>query len=274
MATRGLVRAAGSCCSTGARRTIDWRIVASGKRTPSWLQNDDAHAPPASTAVRVLMVPASVTTPLSRPPSISMPRAAQFWCTVPPSFISAAATAGAALAGSPVPSLGEKTPPFHARPVAWPALRGLAAAEHVRGHADRLREFAPLGPAGDLGFVIAEVQQAAATEAGVFAAVGGKLFPEFEAPGRHRQFAGVAVLLTAPAPVAARLFGADAALFDHGDRQPAPGQVVRGEDTDDAAADHDDVGAGRQVGRSLDKAQGLGHGCSRCPLQARTSCTT
>ena len=66
------------------------------------------------------MVPASVTTPLSRPPSISMPRAAQFWWTVPPSFMSAAATAGAALAGSAVPSLGEKTPPFHARPVAWP----------------------------------------------------------------------------------------------------------------------------------------------------------
>ena len=120
MATRGLVRAAGSCCSTGARRTIDWRIVATGNCTPSWLQNEDAHAPPASTAVRVLMVPASVTTPLSRPPSISMPRAAQFWWTVPPSFMSAAATAGAALAVSAVPSLGEKTPPFQARPVAWP----------------------------------------------------------------------------------------------------------------------------------------------------------
>ena len=38
----------------------------------------------------------------------------------PMSFMSAAATAGAALAGSAVPSEGEKTPPLHARPVARP----------------------------------------------------------------------------------------------------------------------------------------------------------
>ena len=35
----------------------------------------------------------------------------------------------------------------------------------------------------------------------------------------------------------------------------ALGQVVGGEDTDDPAADHDDVGTGRRVGRRLDKAQ-------------------
>ena len=91
-----------------------------GKRMPSWRQNEEAQAPPASTAVLVLMTPASVTTPLTRPPSVSMPRAAQFCWTLPPSFISAAATAGAALPGSAVPSLGEKTPPFNARPVACP----------------------------------------------------------------------------------------------------------------------------------------------------------
>ena len=140
------------------------------------------------------------------------------------------------------------------------ALRGLAAAQHVRGHANRRRELAPLGPAGNLGFVVAEVQQAAALEARVFAAVCGKLIPQLEAPGGHGQFARVAVLLAAPAPVAARLFGADAALFDHGDRQPALGQVVGGEDTDDPAADHDDVGTGWQVGRGLDETQWLGHG--------------
>src|SRR6185437_7201004 len=99
---------------------MDWRTEAWGKRMPSWRQNDDAHAPPASTAVLVLITPASVTTPLTRPPSNSMPRAAQCWWTLPPSFMSAVATAGAAFPGSAVPSLGEKTPPFQARPVAFP----------------------------------------------------------------------------------------------------------------------------------------------------------
>ena len=99
---------------------MDWRIEAWGKRMPSWRQNEEAQAPPASTAVLVLMTPASVMTPLTRPPSVSMPRAAQFWWTLPPSLISAAATAGAALPGSAVPSVGEKTPPFQARPVACP----------------------------------------------------------------------------------------------------------------------------------------------------------
>jgi hypothetical protein len=66
------------------------------------------------------MVPASVTTPLTRPASRSMPRAAQFCSTVPPSFMKAAATAGAALPGSAVPSVGENTPPFQLRPVTRP----------------------------------------------------------------------------------------------------------------------------------------------------------
>jgi len=52
------------------------RTEACGNRMPSWRQNDDAQAPPAITTVRVWMTPASVTTPLTRPPSSSMPRAA------------------------------------------------------------------------------------------------------------------------------------------------------------------------------------------------------
>ena len=87
---------------------------------PGCLQNDDAQAPPASTTVRVLMTPASVTTPLTRPPSSSTPRAAHAWMTLPPNLMSAAATAGAALPGSAVPSVGEKTPPFQVRPVSRP----------------------------------------------------------------------------------------------------------------------------------------------------------
>ncbi|MND75080.1 hypothetical protein D3C80_666880 [compost metagenome] len=87
---------------------------------PSWRQKDEAHAPPDRIATFVLIVPCSVTTAESLPPSISIPRAAQFWCTELPSLMIARATAGAALAGSAVPSVGENTPPFHERPVAFP----------------------------------------------------------------------------------------------------------------------------------------------------------
>src|SRR5438105_14137379 len=94
---------------------------------------------------------------------------------------------------------------------------------------------------------------------GVFTAFGGKSFPKIKALARYRQFARVAVLLPAPAPVAARLLGADPALLDQGDRNAALGQVVGGEHTDDAAADHDDVGALRWLGGSVDVLQWRGH---------------
>ena len=104
---QGDVRFADALAALGAR-------IAFG---PNWIE---AQAPPASTATLVRTVPCSVTTAESRPPSVSMPRAAQDWRIVPPSFRIARATAGAALAGSAVPSVGEKTPPFHGLPVARP----------------------------------------------------------------------------------------------------------------------------------------------------------
>jgi hypothetical protein len=57
---------------------MEERIDACGKRKPNWRQKDEAQAPPAITANFARIVPLSVTTPLNRPPSISMPRAAQF----------------------------------------------------------------------------------------------------------------------------------------------------------------------------------------------------
>ena len=144
-----------------------------------------------------------------------------------------------------------------------PPLGGLAAAQHVGRHAGGLRKITPAGPAGQLGLVVAEIQQPAAMKARVFTALGGKSFPEIEALARHRQFASVAVLLPAPAPVAARLLGADPSLFDQGDRNAALGQVVGGKDADDAAADHDDVSRGRRLGRSVDVVQRRGHDGSR-----------
>src|SRR5688572_24061736 len=107
-------------------------------------------------------------------------------------------------------------------------------------------------------------------KSGVLTAFGGKALPQIEALRRHGQFARIAVLLPAPAPIAARLLGADPSLFDNGDRNPALGQVVGGKDTDDAAADHDDVSRGRRRGRSVDVLQRRGHGAPRSSAQAGT----
>ena len=173
-----------------------------------------------------------------------------------------------------MPSLGEKTPPFQARPVACPRSAASPTAQHVARHAGGLRKITPAGPTGQFGLVVTEIQQPAAMKTRVFTAFGGKSFPEIEALARHRQFASVAVLLPAPAPVAAGLLGADPALLDQGDRNAALGQVVGGKDTDDAAADHDDVSRGRRRGRSLDVVQRRGHDGSRSPVQAWTAWTT
>ena len=106
---------------TGAAE-MDWRTRRNllGSELPSWLQKEEAHAPPAMTTVFVRIVPSSVTTPLTRPALSSMPRAAQCWCTVPPAVMIARPATGTAFEGSAVPSVGEKTPPFHLRPVALP----------------------------------------------------------------------------------------------------------------------------------------------------------
>jgi hypothetical protein len=93
---------------------------------PYCLQKDEAHAPAASTTIRVRIVPRSVTTPATRPPCTSSPRAAQPCRTTPPRKASACAIRGAARSGSATPSEGEKTPPRQSRPVARP--RSVASA--------------------------------------------------------------------------------------------------------------------------------------------------
>ena len=55
----------------------------------------------------------------------------------------------------------------------------------------------------------------------------------------ERDLARVAALRAAPAPVAARLLGADLALLAQGDVDALLGERERGARADDAAADHD-----------------------------------
>eukprot|EP01022_Parablepharisma_sp_SALTPOND_P020762 TRINITY_DN385_c1_g2_i1.p1 TRINITY_DN385_c1_g2~~TRINITY_DN385_c1_g2_i1.p1 ORF type:complete len:839 (-),score=212.52 TRINITY_DN385_c1_g2_i1:241-2757(-) len=153
------------------------------------------------------------------------------------------------------------------------AFAGLFAVEHVGGDAGSLGELAPVGPARELLVVIGEIEQAAASETGILAGLGAELFPQVDALGGHGQFAGVAVLLAAPAPVAAGLLGADPALLDQHHRHATPRQVIGGEDADDAAADHDYVGRGGRCGGGLYPVQRRRHAYFSS-LAATTVCTT
>jgi hypothetical protein len=70
----------------------------------------------------------------------------------------------------------------------------------VGGDAVGAGEVAPACPAGDLGLVVREIEETGAAEADALAEFLGHGLPEVEARGRHRQLAGIAVLLAAPNP--------------------------------------------------------------------------
>ncbi|MCY1519956.1 hypothetical protein D9M68_547210 [compost metagenome] len=138
-------------------------------------------------------------------------------------------------------------------------MGGFGAAQHMGGDPLGDGELAPLGPAIELGLVIRQIEQAAAAETEVFAEVSGDLLPEREALGRQRQFARVAVLLAAPAPVAAGLLGADTALLHQGNAHALTGHEIGGAYANDAPADDDDIGAFRQLRTGLRGDQGSRH---------------
>jgi hypothetical protein len=148
---------------------------------------------------------------------------------------------------------------FRRKDAALPGLAGCAAAlrrfvrgQHLGLDVDSARKLAPPRPAFQFLLAVAEVEQAASLEARHLAGFCGELLPQVQAFGGHRQFARIAVLLAAPAPVSARLLGADAALFHQRHLHAALGHVVGGKSADDAAADHDDVRMRRQVRARLD----------------------
>src|SRR5687767_9817146 len=117
--------------------------------------------------------------------------------------------------------------------------RGLRRVEHASTDAERPSVLAaPLLPSGDLLRIVGCVEQAALTETKVTPDIALHLFPVAKRQRGERQLAHVAVLLAAPAPVAAGLLAADVTLFEKGDREPALGQEIGRGNADDAAADH------------------------------------
>src|SRR5262245_50267331 len=121
------------------------------------------------------------------------------------------------------------------------------------------RDGGPLLPRGQLLGIAAEEQDAGAAEADIGAAVGLHLLPQPQRLAGQRDLGAGAPLLAAPAPVARRLLGADMALLDQGHRMAVAREVPGGADTDDAAADHHDVGALGQAVVAGDAVDGRGH---------------
>ena len=137
--------------------------------------------------------------------------------------------------------------------------RRFLARQHVADDVLRGGEAAPAGPAFDLGFAVAEIEQAASAKADVVANLVCEAIPELQGPGRHRQLAGVAVLLAAPSPVPAGLFATYDTLLQQCDGHPAPSQVVGRGGTHDAATDHDDIRLPGQPGAGFKRQQWCGH---------------
>ena len=170
-------------CSTGATLRMDWRIEAWGKRMPSWRQNEDAQAPPASTAVLVLMTPASVTTPLT-PPALQLDAAGRAVLVDAATELHERSCHGRRSLGRIGGAIaGREDAAFPGAAGRLPSLGGLPAIEHVGGHSGGLRKVAPTAPTRQLGLVVTEIQQPAAMKAGVFTGFGGKSLPEIKALG-------------------------------------------------------------------------------------------
>src|SRR5204862_6122325 len=106
---------------------------------------------------------------------------------------------------------------------------------------------APLFPAGKYALVVGRIDETAASKSKVPIDIERELVPQSHGDDRERQFAPVAVLLAAPTPVSARLFTGDVALLEERHREAALRQVIGGRRAEDAAADDDDIGLGRET---------------------------
>ena len=91
--------------ATGPSRATVPRIFSCGKSTPRLPAKSRDQAPPASTTLAQRIGPCSVTTPLTRPPAVSIPRTAQLVRMCAPARAAARAIAGVALVGSARPSV-------------------------------------------------------------------------------------------------------------------------------------------------------------------------
>jgi hypothetical protein len=124
----------------------------------------------------------------------------------------------------------------------------------------RARKAAPTGPTVKLSITIAEIEQAAPAKANVIANLIGKAIPQFQRFGRHRQFARVTVLLTAPPPIPAGLFAAYDTFFEQRNGHPAPRQKISCRGSNNAATNNDNIHLPRQFGTGFNPQKWCRHG--------------
>src|SRR5215211_1361911 len=136
---------------------------------------------------------------------------------------------------------------------------GLGRGQHVAAHLHLAGLVGPARPPGEVALAGRHIDEAGAAKAGLRAELLVQAAPHVDGALGQRQFAQIAVLLAAPAPVAAGLLAGDVVLRDDGHRVALLGEMVGGGDAGDAAADHDDVGGWGQRCIALDAGDGRGH---------------
>jgi hypothetical protein len=145
----------------------------------------------------------------------------------------------------------------------------VGTAQQARIHLIRPRLVQPRLLLRDLLLGLAQIGDAGLAESGFAADALVHAAPETQAFQRQRDLRRVAPHGAAPAPVAAGLLAADAALFAQHDRVALLGQEQRGGRANDAAADDHDAGAGRQYGVGGDGIDRGRHGCAEVVVKRR-----
>jgi hypothetical protein len=131
---------------------------------------------------------------------------------------------------------------------------GFADAQDTAVHAEVTRSQGPGFPLSKVGLAGRDVQQAGPSKAGLCPDFAVQFGPELEAFHGKRQLAQIAMLLAAPAPVAAGLFAGNVPLVEQRDRYALLRERVGSRTAGHAATDHDDVGGAWQL---LVACQGL-----------------
>src|SRR5262245_42595071 len=109
------------------------------------------------------------------------------------------------------------------------------------------RDRGPLLPGGQLFGILGQEQNAGPPKAGVDAGVVLHILPQAQRLPGERDFGAGATLLTAPAPIPARLLPAHVSLLDQRDGVALLRQMIGRRDADDPAANDDNVGLRRQA---------------------------
>src|SRR6266508_3373062 len=121
------------------------------------------------------------------------------------------------------------------------------------------RDLGPFLPCGQFLRVLGQKQDTGTPKAGIDAGVVLHVLPQPQRLAGQRYLGARTALLAAPAPIAARLLRADMSLLDQRDGVSFLRQMIRCRNTDDTAADDDDISLRRQALVARYAAEWRGH---------------